>query len=51
MAGGVVATIILDIIIVNIVWCINLIPLPPLDGSKILAHFLPINARRMVYRT
>ena len=23
----------------------NLIPLPPLDGSKILAHFLPINAK------
>lgn len=47
MAGGVVATIILDIIIVNIgLGVFNLIPLPPLDGSKILAHFLPINARR-----
>ena len=23
----------------------NLIPLPPLDGSKILIHFLPYNAK------
>ena len=23
----------------------NLIPLPPLDGSKILMHFLPYNAK------
>ena len=23
----------------------NLIPLPPLDGSKILRHFLPYNAK------
>jgi len=25
----------------------NLIPLPPLDGSKILMHFLPYNAKRV----
>ena len=24
----------------------NLVPLPPLDGSKILMHFLPYNAKR-----
>lgn len=45
--NGIVAIIILDIIIINIgLGVFNLIPLPPLDGSKILAHFLPINARR-----
>jgi Zn-dependent protease len=32
---------------INIVLCIfNLIPIPPLDGSRILAYFLPANARR-----
>ena len=46
-ANGVVGLILADIIIINIgLGVFNLIPLPPLDGSKILAHFLPINARR-----
>lgn len=46
MAGGVVATIILDIIIVNIgLGVFNLIPLPPLDGSKIIMPFLPYKAK------
>ncbi|MCL2341865.1 MAG: site-2 protease family protein [Firmicutes bacterium] len=27
----------------------NLIPLPPLDGSKVLSHFLPYNARQWFY--
>lgn len=27
----------------------NLIPLPPLDGSKILTHFLPYNAKQWFY--
>lgn len=27
----------------------NLIPLPPLDGSKILMHFLPYNAKQWFY--
>lgn len=37
----------MDNIIINIgLGVFNLIPLPPLDGSKILAHFLPVNARR-----
>ena len=28
----------------------NLIPLPPLDGSKILMHFLPYNGKQWFYR-
>ncbi|MCL2382603.1 MAG: site-2 protease family protein [Oscillospiraceae bacterium] len=28
----------------------NLIPLPPLDGSKIMMHFLPYNAKNWFYR-
>ena len=32
---------------INIILCIfNLIPIPPLDGSRIVAYFLPANARR-----
>ena len=27
----------------------NLIPLPPLDGSKVLTHFLPYNAKQWFY--
>ena len=27
----------------------NLIPLPPLDGSKILMHFLPYNGKQWFY--
>ncbi len=47
LANGIIATILADIIIVNIgLGVFNLIPLPPLDGSKVLAYFLPINARR-----
>ena len=49
-AQGVIATILADVIIVNIgLGVFNLIPLPPLDGSKVLAYFLPINARRWFY--
>ncbi len=33
-------------IIVNVgLGVFNLIPLPPLDGSKVLMHFLPYNAK------
>ena len=36
-----------DTVIINIgLGIFNLIPLPPLDGSKILTHFLPYNARQ-----
>jgi Zn-dependent protease len=39
-----------DIILINIgLGIFNLIPLPPLDGSKILAHFLPYNAKQWFY--
>jgi len=32
---------------INVVLCVfNLIPIPPLDGSRIVAYFLPANARR-----
>lgn len=44
--GGVIVTMISYAIIVNIgLGVFNLIPLPPLDGSKILRNFLPYNAR------
>ncbi|MBR2240483.1 MAG: site-2 protease family protein [Clostridia bacterium] len=37
---------IVELILINIgLGLFNLIPLPPLDGSKILNHFLPSNAR------
>ena len=46
IANGIVATIILDIIIINIgLGVFNLIPLPPLDGSKIIMPFLPYKAK------
>ena len=41
-----VALIVNYIVVINIgLGVFNLIPLPPLDGSKILMHFLPYNAR------
>ena len=45
-AGTIIAIIIQSTIIVNIgLGVFNLVPLPPLDGSKILKHFLPYNAK------
>ena len=45
--GGSIYIIFQYIIIVNIgLGVFNLIPLPPLDGSKILMHFLSYNAKR-----
>ena len=45
--GKVIMILISTTISINIgLGVFNLIPLPPLDGSKILAHFLPVNARR-----
>ncbi|MBR1803120.1 MAG: site-2 protease family protein [Clostridia bacterium] len=47
--GLIVLTMIQYIVIVNIgLGVFNLIPLPPLDGSKILVAFLPYNAQRWV---
>ena len=45
-AWGMAANVIIRIISINIgLGIFNLIPLPPLDGSKILSGFLPYNAR------
>ncbi len=44
--GLIIALLLENTIIVNLgLGIFNLIPLPPLDGSKILAHFLPHNAK------
>ena len=45
-AGAIVAILLQEIVIINVgLGIFNLIPLPPLDGSKILRHFLPYNAK------
>lgn len=45
--GMILITILQDIVIVNVgLGIFNLIPLPPLDGSKILKNFLSYNTRR-----
>ena len=45
-AGEVISTVILYTITINVgLGVFNLIPLPPLDGSKILVAFLPSKAR------
>ena len=47
LLNGTFDTILLYAIIVNVgLGVFNLIPLPPLDGSKVLMHFLPYNAKR-----
>ena len=43
---NVISSILISIISINLgLGVFNLIPLPPLDGSKILIHFLPYNAK------
>ena len=45
-AGGIVMNVVQYTAIINVgLGVFNLIPLPPLDGSKILIHFLPYNAK------
>ena len=45
-SGEIITTIIVYIISMNVgLGVFNLIPLPPLDGSKVLGGFLPYNAR------
>lgn len=44
---GTAYTIILNTILINIsLGIFNLIPVPPLDGSKVLIHFLPYNSKQ-----
>ena len=50
-AYSILYTIIVQIISINIgLGVFNLIPLPPLDGSKVLMHFLGYNAKQWFYR-
>ena len=45
--GGTIYIVVFNIIIINIsLGIFNLIPIPPLDGSKVLMHFLPYNAKQ-----
>lgn len=46
-AGSIVVSLLMYSVIINIgLGVFNLIPLPPLDGSKILVKFLPYNAKQ-----
>lgn len=48
--GGVIMTMIQYTVIMNIgLGVFNLIPLPPLDGSKIFIRFMPYNVRNWIY--
>ncbi len=48
--GSIIVSIIQYTIVVNLgLGIFNLIPLPPLDGSKILVKFLPYNGRQWIY--
>ncbi len=48
--GGIIVSIVQYTIVVNLgLGVFNLIPLPPLDGSKILINFLSYNAKQWVY--
>ena len=47
----VILVFIIELVLINVgLGLFNLIPLPPLDGSKILNHFLPTNARNWLER-
>lgn len=48
-AGSIIYVLLQQILAINIgLGVFNLIPLPPLDGSKIFINYLPYNARRWV---
>ncbi len=41
-AGGALGTFLVSVVLINVVLAVfNLVPIPPLDGSKILFNFLP----------
>jgi len=47
--GNVIYILLQELVIINIgLGVFNLIPLPPLDGSKIFINFMPYNARRWI---
>jgi Zn-dependent protease len=51
--GGNLLRVVLALLYYFVIWniiltVINLIPVPPLDGSRILAHFLPAEGRRFL---
>jgi len=49
-AGEIISSIIQSLIVMNLgLGIFNLIPLPPLDGSKIIVKFLPYNGRQWIY--
>ena len=49
-SGGVLTTMFMTLIEFNVVFGIfNLIPIPPLDGSKILFYFLPNKYKHIMY--
>lgn len=48
-AGSIVLILLQELVLINIgLGVFNLIPLPPLDGSKIFINFFPYNARRWI---
>lgn len=48
--GNIIVILLIQTIIINIgLGVFNLIPLPPLDGSKIFTHILPYNAKQWMY--
>ncbi len=48
--GGIITLMLQYAIIMNLgLGIFNLIPLPPLDGSKVLKNFLPYNAKQWLY--
>lgn len=48
-AGNIIYILLQELVIINIgLGVFNLIPLPPLDGSKIFINFLPYNMRRWI---